>query len=100
MICYLTIFQVFIHLRNAIHLDSSTHVAQILQKGAKTTTGLSTLQSFLGIYLQDTHYSDSSLKLTVNTVRNFRGDCTSGFIADFGQVFGGWLYYGKELIFN
>lgn len=100
MICYQTIFQVFIHLRNAIHLDSSTHVAQILQKGAKTATGPSTLKSLLGIYLQDTHYSDSSLKLTVNTVRNFRGDSTSGFIADFGQVFGGWLYCEKELIFN
>ena len=78
----------------------STQVAQILQKGAKTVTALSTLRSLLRIYLQDTHYSDSSLKLTVNTVRNFRGDCTSGFIADFGQVFGGWLYCEKELVLN
>ena len=78
----------------------STQVAQILQKGAKTATALSTLRSLLRIFLQDTHYSDSSLKLTVNTLRNFRGDCTSGFIADFGQAFGGWLYCEKELVLN
>ena len=78
----------------------STQVAHILQKGSKTATGLSILRSLFRIYLQDTHYPDSSLNLTVNTVRNFRGDCTSGFIANFGQVFGGWLYCEKDLVFN
>ena len=78
----------------------STQLTQILQKGAKTATGPSTLRRLLRIYLQDTHYPDSSLNLTVSTVRNFRGDCTSGFIANFGQVFGGWLYCEKDLVFN
>lgn len=71
-----------------------------MQKDTKTAIKQPTLRSLLGIDQQDAYYADFCSKSTVKIVQNFLGDCSSFFIADFGQVFAGWVCCAKEFVFN